>query len=92
MDPDIEALIPRFLQDLAKLVASAQEALGVGDMDAIKAIGHKIRGAGGSFGFDRVSELGEILEVRAPAGENEIIRRALDELESFAYEVGRNGN
>jgi HPt (histidine-containing phosphotransfer) domain-containing protein len=91
LDPDIEALVPKFIQDVANLVGKAQGALLTGDLEAIKAIGHKIKGAGGSFGFDRGAELGDCLKFSANAGDREKIAICFAELESSAKEVGKNG-
>jgi signal transduction histidine kinase/DNA-binding NarL/FixJ family response regulator len=83
LDPDIAALIPAFLNDLAKLIREAREATLEARYDVVKEIGHKIKGAGGSFGFDWVSELGATMETAASDGDRRAIEGVLAALEAF---------
>jgi signal transduction histidine kinase/DNA-binding response OmpR family regulator len=88
LDPDIEALVPVFLADLVSLTREAREAMPKAEFDALKGIGHKIKGAGGSFGFERVSELGGTLEDAASERDRGKIEGVLAELEAFEERMG----
>jgi signal transduction histidine kinase/CheY-like chemotaxis protein len=92
MDPDVEALMPKFLADLRGLIAASEESLRRGEIGAVGAIGHKIKGAGGSFGFDRVSILGGMLETSAGTGDGNALRGTLAELKAFAQEAEHDAN
>ena len=57
-DPDLSDLIPGFLEhkrdDLAAIVRAIEDA----DYETLAPFGHKIKGEGGSYGLDRISEIG----------------------------------
>ncbi|HKV56220.1 MAG TPA: Hpt domain-containing protein [Candidatus Binataceae bacterium] len=61
-DPELSDLIPGFiankLADIQPIVAAAN----AGDFDALSRIGHRLKGEGGSYGFDSVSEYGAEIE------------------------------
>jgi signal transduction histidine kinase/CheY-like chemotaxis protein len=82
-DPDIAALVPAFLENLRALLLLAREELKSDRLDALGGIGHKLKGAGGSFGFDRVSELGAELESASARGDRAGVERILAELAGF---------
>jgi CheY-like chemotaxis protein/HPt (histidine-containing phosphotransfer) domain-containing protein len=92
IDPDIRALIPFFLADLVKMAHEADEAAANGNWEALKGIGHKIKGAGGSFGFDRISQLGGALENAAQAGDRNTAVPLLSELADFIQRMDQHGN
>ncbi|MGH7878996.1 MAG: Hpt domain-containing protein, partial [Candidatus Binataceae bacterium] len=75
VDPDLSDLMPGFLAnkrlDADKIMAAAATA----DYAALRGIGHKIKGEGGSFGFDRISEIGAEIERAATNQDLATVRR-----------------
>lgn len=59
---DIEDLIPVFLANRKKEVETLRAALAAGDFEQLRQVGHRMRGVGHSYGFDRVSTLGKEIE------------------------------
>jgi len=90
-DPDIEALLPKFLGNLETLIAEACASVEKGDLETVMIVGHKIKGAGGFFGFDSVSELGGTLEATAREGDIANVRTTLLGLASFLKEITSHG-
>jgi HPt (histidine-containing phosphotransfer) domain-containing protein len=89
VDPDLSDLIPIFLANkrsdvAAMLSASANEPI---DFDALGRVGHRLKGEGGSYGFDLVSSYGALIE-RA-AGERNVvpIRQYARELSTYLESV-----
>jgi HPt (histidine-containing phosphotransfer) domain-containing protein len=87
VDPDLSDLMPGFLAnkraDVGKILAAAAAA----DYAALRGIGHKIKGEGGSYGFDRISEIGAEVE-RAAIDQNlEEIRRCGENLTIYLESV-----
>lgn len=72
VDLELEALIPLFLATRQKDIAILEAGLAAGDFEAIARVGHGMKGAGGAFGFDAVSQMGDLIEraalVRDDAG------------------------
>ena len=68
VDIDIEELIPEYLEltraDVKRLLA----ALDAGEYDTVGRIGHSLKGSGGGYGFDAISEIGGKIEQQAKSG------------------------
>ena len=62
VDEDLEELIPGFLTNRGTDVDSLREALVAGDVAKIQSTGHSLKGVGGGYGFDKLSEIGADLE------------------------------
>ncbi|TDJ68612.1 MAG: Hpt domain-containing protein, partial [Proteobacteria bacterium] len=52
IDPDLEDLIPGFLNNRAHDVRAINDLLDAEDFGAIRLLGHSMKGAGGGYGFD----------------------------------------
>ena len=60
------------------------------DFEAIRSMGHRFKGSGGSFGFEQISRLGATLEELAKEADTEGIRRAEAELSDYLQRVEFN--
>ncbi len=65
VDEGLSDLIPGFLTHKRADVATIVEAIGRGDYAGIASVAHRIKGEGGSYGFDTMTELARSLEVAA---------------------------
>jgi HPt (histidine-containing phosphotransfer) domain-containing protein len=65
IDPDLQDLIPGFLQNRRHDVQTLQKALAVEDFETIRMLGHRMRGDGGGYGFPMISDIGHALEKAA---------------------------
>jgi PAS domain S-box-containing protein len=63
--PAIADLVPGFLQNRRHDVVAALAALDRGDYAAVESLGHGMKGAGGSWGFDGITDIGAALEEAA---------------------------
>lgn len=68
VDPELEELVPVFLASREREQNQLRDALEAEDADALRRLGHQIKGASGSYGFDELGEVGAALE---KAGEAE---------------------
>lgn len=66
---DIQDLIPTFLKNRAKEVETLRAALAAGDFEQMRQLGHRMKGVGNSYGFEKVSALGRQIEDGAKAGD-----------------------
>jgi len=87
VDEEIEDLIPGFLENRRKDVIALQEALAKGDHETISILGHKMRGTGGGYGFDLITDLGHSLEEAAKEKNNDEIQKRIHELFHFLENV-----
>jgi HPt (histidine-containing phosphotransfer) domain-containing protein len=59
---DLEDLIPTFMTNRNKEVETLRTALGAGDMEQLRQLGHRMKGVGNSYGFELISVLGKQIE------------------------------
>ena len=66
-----EELVPGFIENRHRELDELRGALDAGRYEQLGQIGHRMRGIGSTYGFDRVSTLGGELEERAAASDRE---------------------
>ena len=64
---DLEDLIPTFMTNRTKELETLRVALGAGDMEQLRQLGHRMKGVGNSYGFELISVLGKQIEDGAKA-------------------------
>lgn len=87
VDPDLEALIPGFLQNRHKDVEKLRAALAAGDTATVQSIGHMLKGVGGGYGFVRITELGAGLEAAGRDNDRDAMARQVTELAQYLAQV-----
>lgn len=87
VDREIQDLIPGFLENRCKDIETAREALVKGDYEIIRALGHTMKGSGGGYGFDTITDIGRSLENAAKERNVEEIRRWVGELSQYLKHV-----
>jgi HPt (histidine-containing phosphotransfer) domain-containing protein len=87
VDPDLMPLIPAFLTRKRADLLTLKGALENGDLAALGALGHKIKGEGGSFGFDAMSEIGAGLEAAGTKGDRESARQLIADLSDYLEKI-----
>jgi HPt (histidine-containing phosphotransfer) domain-containing protein len=83
VDPEIADLIPGFLENRRKDAQTMGAALTEGDFETIRILGHSMKGAGGSYGFDAITGIGKSLEQAAEDRDAERIEQSLQELSVY---------
>jgi HPt (histidine-containing phosphotransfer) domain-containing protein len=87
IDPDLEDLIPMFLENRESDIVTIRQALAEGNFTRIRSLGHNMKGAGGGYGFDYITDLGGEIESCAIQGNAEPIGRLVDALEDYLRRV-----
>ena len=82
-DPMYADLIPVFLQNRRRDAISMVEALDRGDFATVESIGHSMRGAGSSYGFPGITDIGAALEIAAASADAIASRKLVDELSGY---------
>ncbi|MGH8656948.1 MAG: Hpt domain-containing protein [Gammaproteobacteria bacterium] len=86
-DRDLATLIPCFLDNRRQDVWIIKEAMAHADYERIRILGHSIKGSGGGYGFETITELGAQIESAATAGDRLQIMRALELLKDYLERV-----
>ncbi len=87
VDKDLEALIPEFLENRRADVDAIGSAAGAEDYETVRVLGHSMKGSGGGYGFDELTEIGAGLEQAAKAKDGAAIRAGLDKLVDYLARV-----
>lgn len=87
IDQDLSDLIPGFLDNRRQDLGQIREALGTGNFDDIRRIGHSMKGSGGGYGFEQISQLGQRIENAALDRDTGGIEQAANDLAFFLEQV-----
>jgi len=83
VEEDIKELIPTYLKNMKNNVKFFRNMLEKDDFGHIRERGHNIKGSGGGYGFDRISEIGREIEMAAREENKEAIIKEVDSLDDF---------
>ncbi|MBI3329545.1 MAG: Hpt domain-containing protein [Nitrospinae bacterium] len=87
IDAELQELIPGYLDNRQADIQALREALEQGDYETIRILGHSMKGSGGGYGFDAITEIGSALEQAAKDREPDAIRRWVGELVTYLERV-----
>jgi len=83
----LEAIVPDFLEHRRQDVGKLLQLLEAGDYQNIMSIGHGMKGSGGGYGFDKISEIGKEMEVLAKTKDGVRLRELTQQLSDFLDRV-----
>ncbi|MCS6293670.1 MAG: Hpt domain-containing protein [Nitrospira sp.] len=87
VEADFEDLLPKFMTNRKKEVVTMREALTQQDFETVRKIAHGMKGAGGSYGFDRVTTMATTIEQAAKVGSAAPIATELALLATYLEQV-----
>ena len=86
-NPKLADVIPGFLQNRRQDVIAIMDALDRGDFETVESLGHGMKGAGGSWGFQAITDIGAALEHAAESADTDASRKWVGELSRFLDRV-----
>ena len=84
---DLEEIVPIFLANRQIDLSTLRSALTQQDFGTIQTIGHRLKGDGAGYGFEKVTELGAAMEIAAQQQDPLAIEQELLQLEDFLRQV-----
>ncbi|SLM48425.1 conserved protein of unknown function [Nitrospira japonica] len=87
IDPDLEEIVPVFMRNRRRDVGTLRTALDESDFKTVRLLGHRMKGDGGGYGFNTISEIGEVLEQAAIREDRPAITQQTDRLDDFLDRV-----
>jgi HPt (histidine-containing phosphotransfer) domain-containing protein len=87
IDPDLEEIVPRFLENRRNDAAALASAIQGNDLKTVRLLGHRMKGDGGGYGFQEISRIGEVLEQAALREDREVMTQQTAALASFLAQV-----
>jgi len=87
VDGRLRGLATRFLSNCGRDLARLRAALAGGDLVAARAIGHSLRGVGGSYGFGEITRIGGAIEESSMRGDAASVSGLVAQLEDYLSRV-----
>ncbi len=87
VDSSFEPLIPRFMANRIKEIASMTEALSHDDYETIKRVAHGMKGVSGSYGFHDLTTIATHIEQAARVSDAASLGQDLAALKSYLDRV-----
>jgi HPt (histidine-containing phosphotransfer) domain-containing protein len=87
VDGELAEIIPAYLEHRREDLARLPALMAAEDFDALRGIGHKLRGSGGGYGLDPLTEIGERMENAAKAKDKTALEAQAKELKGFLEDV-----
>lgn len=87
VDRDLEEIVPIFLTNRKNDLQTLRNALTMRDFRTLQTLGHRMKGDGGGFGFDNISDIGAAMENAAKLQDHATIEEHIAQLEDFLHRV-----
>lgn len=84
---ELRPLLPRFLANRQADVRELEAALQRRDAEAVRRIGHQLKGAGGGYGFEDITRIGGDIESGARQGDFDRLAQLVAELKRYLEAV-----
>lgn len=84
---DLEDLVPTFMKNRGKELETLRAALAASDFEQMRQLGHRMKGVGNSYGFEKVSLLGKQVEDGAKASDRDGLGACLAEYADYLARV-----
>ena len=79
--------MPGFLENRRKDAATLARAVQTQDVKTVRLLGHRMKGDGGGYGFQEISQIGEALEQAAIREDFTVIAEKTEALRTFLGQV-----
>ncbi len=86
-DDALKKLMPKFLNTTRENSGKILEAVEDKNFDTVKLLGHRMKGNGKSYGFAKISEIGQTLEEAAISENVDVIHQQVTDLQSYLDQV-----
>jgi hypothetical protein len=87
IDKDLEDLIPGYLKRRQDDIFAIRNACDTGDFENIRVLGHSMKGSGGGYGFDQITEIGKLIEDSAKTKDAGLILKHIDLLSDYLSRI-----
>jgi HPt (histidine-containing phosphotransfer) domain-containing protein len=87
VDATLEGLIPRYLHRRREDAEALERAVSDADWECVAHLGHMMKGSGGGYGFDPVTELGGLIERAGQDRDGEAVLEAASTLRHYVDKV-----
>ena len=86
-NPKFADRIPAYLQNCRQNGIAMLDALDRVDFETVKFLGHQMRGSGGAYGFQAITDIGAALQQAAESADTDASRKWVGELSNYLDRV-----
>ena len=87
VDPDLSDLIPSLLEDIHVSAATMATLCASGDLEGVRKLAHRVKGAAGGYNFHTITAMGRAIENNAIAGDLAGASRVIGQLDEYISNV-----
>ena len=82
-DPELEDLIPWYLEKRREDIQKMRQAMEEGDYERVRTLAQNMKGSGSGYGFEDITNIGAASEEMIQLGDREGLGRKIAELENY---------
>lgn len=86
-DPSLAEIVIEFVEALPERIKQMEESLNASDFEALRTTAHQLKGSGGGYGYDLVTQQARELELHAASQASEECVRGVRELAALAARI-----
>lgn len=86
-DVEIKELVPGFLDNRMKELKQLNDAVLSADLSTLQAIGHRLKGSAGGYGFTGLGEFGKMLEMAAKEKDLKAAAKHVESINDYLQRV-----
>ncbi|MCX7997466.1 MAG: Hpt domain-containing protein [Leptospiraceae bacterium] len=87
INPELKELIPEYIQNIYDTIRLLKQLLAEKKSEEIRREGHKLKGHGLAYGFEKISSIGFEIEKAAKSNSWELIPKLTQELENYIENI-----
>ena len=87
IDEDLFDLVPGYLKNRQQDIESLREGLAQGDFENVRIMGHSMKGSGGGYGFNEITEIGGLIEKAAMGKDGVVIGELTSRLADYLANI-----
>jgi HPt (histidine-containing phosphotransfer) domain-containing protein len=87
VDNDLADLIPGYLANRGKDITAIKNALANKDWESVRILGHSMKGSGGGYGFETITDIGMLMEKAGKEGCDKDISLQVKRLEDYLRQI-----
>jgi two-component system cell cycle sensor histidine kinase/response regulator CckA len=87
VDTKLQGIMPGYLQSKQEDITALSDAVEKTDFESIRILGHSMKGSGGGYGLDNITEIGKQIELAARDHDLTAIRESINELSQYLSSI-----
>jgi len=84
---DLQPIIPQYLENIKRNLKEILDAINVGELNNAAILGHRMKGSGGGYGIQKITELGALIEQEAKNQNPKNVQKYAEELLAYLNRV-----